>query len=559
MGPPPVPRSFNLADLWEAVAARVPEREALVCGARRRTYADLEERANRLAHHLSGRGIGPGDHVGLQLGNGSEYLEVMLAAFKVRAVPINVNYRYVAGELRHLFTDAGLVALVVHRRFAAHAAGVVGDLDHLRTVAVVEDGSGADVDGLAAAGPEVVDYEDALAVASPAPPVVTGRSGDDRYVIYTGGTTGRPKGVVWRQEDAFFACIGGGDPMRLQGPVERPEQVVERIIDGSFCALPLAPLMHAAAQWTSLSWLLAGGKVVLMPGSLDPPAVWQAVQDEGVNLLIMVGDAVGRPLIEAWEAARLEAPRSEAGPVRWDASSLLSLSNGGAPMTPALKDRLAAAFPSAVLVDGFGSSETGAQGSQRRAPGETYTGVTQFSPYGDTVVLDEDRRPVPHGSGTVGVVAAGGRIPLGYRNDPDRTAATFVEVEGRRWAFTGDMATVSEDGTIALLGRGSGCINTGGEKVFPEEVEGALLTHPQVRDALVVGVADERWGQRVTAVVEPAEGSAPVLDDLVAHCRRDLAGYKVPKALVVVDRVERSPAGKADYRWARSVAVGAGK
>ena len=520
------PTTFNLADIWESVADLVPERPAAVCGEIRRTYAELEDRANRLAHWLVGRGVEPGQHVGLYLTNGVEYLEAMLACFKVRAVPINVNYRYVAAELRYLFDDADLVGVLVQPEFGLRLAEVVPDLPDLRWSLTIGD-----------------DYEAALAASSPARDFAP-RSGDDRYVIYTGGTTGMPKGVVWRQEDAFFACIGGADPTRQSGAVNAPDEVLDRVMDTGVVFLPVAPLMHAAGQWISLSWLFAGGTVVLLPGSLDPVSVWRTVEREAINVMTVVGDPVVRPLVDAWASD---------GP--FDVSSLFSIGSGGAPLTPALKRELIAIVPSVVVADGFGSSETGAQGAQRAAPGADPGGATAFTPYPTTTVLDEvTRAPVEAGSGVVGRVALQGRIPLGYYNAPDKTAETFVEVDGVRWVLTGDMATLEADGTIRLLGRGSVCINTGGEKVYPEEVEAVLKAHPSVYDVLVIGVDDDRWGQRVTAVVQPVDGGQVSLDELVAHCRESIAGYKVPRSLVTVERIERSPAGKADYRWAKRVA-----
>ncbi len=545
--------TFNLADVWEAVSDRVADREALVCDGRRLTYAELEQRANRLAHWLLGRGVQPGQHVGVHLQNGTEYVEAMLAAYKIRAVPINVNFRYVEDELRYLFDNADLVGVVHHASFAPRIVAVRDSLpgigwylavdDTARAAESGQDGSGGVADDLTALGS--VRYEDALA-ASSVERDFGPRSGEDPYVIYTGGTTGMPKGVVWRQEDAFFACIGGGDPMRLLGPVDEPAQVFDRIVDGTFVYLPVAPLMHAAGQWTVLSWLYGGGKIVLLPGSLDPQRVWQTVADEKVNLLTVVGDPVVRPLVDEWERS---------GP--YDVSSLFSIGSGGAPLTPSLKERLMTLLPNVGVVDGFGSSETGAQGSQRLEAGESGGGATRFQPYGDrTAVLDEaTRQRVEPGSGVIGRVGLKGRIPQGYYNDPAKTAETFVEVDGDRWVLTGDMATVDADGTITLLGRGSGCINTGGEKVFPEEVEAVLKAHEAVYDAVVVGVDDDRWGQRVVAVVQPVAGAEPTLDDLVAHARHHLAGYKLPRDLVVVPTVERSPAGKADYRWAKTVAT----
>lgn len=537
----PVIDQFNFADVWEAVAERVGDRVAVVCNGRELTYATLEERSNRLANALAAAGVGPGDHVGVYLVNGPEYFEVMLAAFKLRAVPININYRYVAAELQHLFTDSEISVLVAHRQFTDRVVEVAPDVPAIRLVLSVAD------DSSVAVGEGHVDYETALAEASPGREFATAvgaRSGDDRYVIYTGGTTGLPKGVVWRQEDAFFACIGGGDPMRMNGPVDAPDELLDRIIDFDFVAFPLAPMMHAAAQWTSLSWLFCGAKVVMNPGSFDALATWRAIETEKVSTLIVVGDAMVRPLVDAWD---------EHGP--FDTSSLFAVGSGGAPLTPALKDRLMEILPTTMVTDGFGSSETGAQGSQRLQPGERSGGSTRFVPMSDTTaVLGDDLQVVEPGSDVVGRVALTGRIPLGYYNDPEKSAATFVEADGRRWVLTGDMATVDPEGTIVLLGRGSQVINTGGEKVYPEEVEASLKGHASVYDAVVAGVPDDRFGQRVCAIVAPVSGATVTLEELAEHCRRDVAGYKVPRELVVVDAVVRSPVGKADYRWARRVA-----
>jgi len=534
--------TYNLADQWEAVSDRVGEREALVCGERRLTYAQLEERANRLANHLAGLGIGVGDLVGCYLTNGTEYLETMLACFKLRAVPVNINYRYVTDELRHLLVDSASVAVVCNAEFVPRVAEVAGELPSLRhTVVVGADAAGVDTSGI----PDPVHYEAALAAASSERPVVEGRGDDDLYILYTGGTTGLPKGVVWRMGDAFFGCIGGGDPMRLSGPVSSPEENLERIIDFDFVFFALAPLMHAAAQWVSMMWLLCGAKVVLHTGPFEPVEIWRTVDREKVSVMTVVGDAMARPLIDAWD---------EHGP--FEVSSMYTLSNGGAPLAPSLRERLREICPTALLTDGFGSSETGIQGSRRLSPGEDAGPATKFDNVeAGTVVLDEHDRIVEPGSGVVGRIAHSGYLPLRYHNDPRKTAETFVEVDGTRYVIPGDMATVEEDGSIILLGRGSVCINTGGEKVHPEEVEGVLKAHPGVYDALVVGVPDERWGQRVTAVVRPTEGHAPTLEDLDVHCREHLAGYKVPRSLVLVDDVVRSPSGKADYRWAKDAAV----
>ena len=536
------PSTYAFADLWEAVWPEVSEHTALVCGPQRRTYAALAERINRLANHLRGAGVGAGDHVGIFLRNDVAYVEAMLAAFTLRAVPININYRYVADELAHLVDDSGSVALLFHRSLSGPVAGVLDRVGPMRSLLVLDDL--VDEGGDQTPVPGEVRYDEALSAASSKPPIVEGRTGDDHYIMYTGGTTGLPKGVVWRQEDAFFNCMGGGDPSRLAGPISTPAEILDRVAPG-LVYLPVAPMMHAAAQWTTFSFLFGGGKAVLMPGSLDPEAVWQAVQDEQANSLTLVGDAVGRPVIDCWEA----------NPGRWDASSLFSISNGGAPMSPSLKARIGELFPDKVIADGFGSSEAGVQGSQRLEPGSKVSGLARFTAGEGTQVFDDDLVPVKPGSGDVGRVANAGRLPLGYLNDPEKTARTFVEVDGQRYCFTGDLGTVEEDGSIQLLGRGSQCINTGGEKVFPEEVEAALVAHPAVADVLVVGVPDERWGRSVTAVVAPADpGAPPTLDELRGYLDGQLARYKLPKQVVVVDEVVRSPAGKADYRWASKVA-----
>ena len=537
--------TYNLADQWEAVSDRVADREAVVCGSRRLTYGQLEERANRLANHLSAAGVGPGDFVGCYLLNGTEYLETLLACFKIRAVPVNINYRYVTDELRYLLVDSGSVVLVCNEEFLPRVAEVAPAVPALRQTLVVAEGAGlARLDDTGV--PEPLDYEQALAAASPERPVVADRGDDDIYVLYTGGTTGMPKGVVWRMGDAFFGCIGGGDPMRLSGPVGSPEENLERIIDFDFVFYALAPLMHAAAQWVSMMWLLCGAKVVLHAGSFDPVDIWRTVDTEKVSVMTVVGDAMARPLIDAWD---------EHGP--FEVSSMYTLSNGGAPLAPSLRDRLREICPNALLTDGFGSSETGIQGSRRLSPGEDAgEGVRFDNVEAGTTVLDELGRPVEPGSGTIGRIAHAGYIPLRYHNAPEKTAETFVELGGTRYVLPGDMATIEADGSIVLLGRGSVSINTGGEKVYPEEVEGVLKAFPSIYDVLVVGVPDERWGEQVTAVVQPVDGVDVTVEEIDTHCRGKLAGYKIPRRVVLVDEVVRSPSGKADYRWAKAVAAG---
>lgn len=537
--------TYNLADVWEAVSDRVPERVAVISEGREVTYGELEERSNRLAHALYERGVRAGDHIGAYLVNGIEYFEVMLAAYKLRAVPVNINYRYVKTELEYLFNNSDAVAVVANEEFVERLVETAGAIPKVHTVLIVREGDSA---GDLPEG--FVDYEEAIAGASADRDfieLVGPRTNDDEYVIYTGGTTGMPKGVVWRHEDIFFAGIGGGDPMRLNGFVSSPAELIDRIIDFEMLTLPLAPMMHAAAQWTSLSWLFCGGKVAMVPGSFDPLKTWQMIETHKVGLVIIVGDAMAKPLIDAWD---------EHGP--FDISSMYAVGSGGAPLNPVYKKRLFEIAPNAMITDGFGSSETGAQGSHRIFPGDETDGKTRFSPMdAGTKVLSDDGREVEAGSGVVGKVALTGHIPLRYYNDEAKTAETFVEVDGTRWVVTGDMATVEADGVITLLGRGNQVINTGGEKVYPEEVESVLRTHPDVFDAVVTGVADERFGQCVCAVVAVVDGAEVTLEGLREYARSELAGYKLPRELVLVDQVVRSPVGKADYVWASTTASAA--
>ena len=527
--------SFNLSELFELVADAVPDAVAMVTVDRRLTYAELEERANRLAHHLAEAGIGPGDHVGLHLQNGTEYVETMLAAFKLRAVPININYRYVERELEYLYNHTDLAAVVLHRQYAPLVAGVAAGVPTLRHLLVVDDDSGAKLPHGAAI------YEEVLAKASPIRDFV-GRRSDDIYCACTGGTTGLPKGVLWTHEDIFFASMGGGDPSRYLGAITSPEQLVERIFSPGLIQLVTPPLMHVSAHWSAFQALLGGGTVVLpSPGSFDPAGVWKLIQDEGVHIVTLVGDAMMRPLLE-------EIRRSPA-----EGIALGVLASGGAIVSPATKELAHELLPNTAIVDGFGSTETGITGTDGKATNER----SSFAMDETTQVLRDDLTPVEPGSGEVGKLARRGRIPLGYYKDPEKTAETFVEKEGHRWVLPGDQATVEADGSIVLLGRGSTSINTGGEKVFPEEVESTLVGHPAIKDVLVVGVPDATWGQRVVAVIEVRAGESISLDEVKSHCKATLAGYKVPREVVVVDAILRNPNGKADYVWARERAASA--
>ena len=540
--------NFNLADLFENVADHVPERTAIVYGTRRLTFAEVDERATRLAHVLRQQGVKTGDRVGIYLYNCNEWIESALAAFKVRASPVNINFRYVADELRYLFNDAGISALVYGRSFGERVASVASDVPTLHTLIEVDDAVPPPPPGasdISVSG--AIAYEPAIAAASPARDFPA-RSGDDLYIIYTGGTTGMPKGVMWRQEDCFFAGLQGGNPGGP--PITAPHQIGPNAAarEAPPTTLPVAPLMHGNGYWAATIGLHGGGKVVLAASRhLDPHEIWSLVEREQVNVMSIVGDAMARPLAEAL---------SEPG-AAYDTSSLLVISSAGVLWSDHVKEQLRGKLR-ALLIDAFGASESGHQGMNL---GATAGGRPRFSVDAHTAVLDDELRRVAPGSRVVGRLARTGRIPLGYWNDEAKTAATFiVDAEGNRWVVPGDMATVEEDGTVTLLGRGSLCINSGGEKIYPDEVEQAIKSHPGVFDAVVVGVPDERWGERVAAIVQARDGAtAPTLEGLDMHCRARLAGYKVPRELHVVETIERSPSGKADYRWAKAVAMrGAG-
>jgi acyl-CoA synthetase (AMP-forming)/AMP-acid ligase II len=416
-------------------------------------------------------------------------------------------------------------------------AKVAAGVPSLRHVVVVDDGHAV------AAGIDGVDYETALAMASPARDF-EGRSDDDLYIAYTGGTTGMPKGVVWRHEDVFFAALGGGDPTLDKGHISTPDELPGRLPAFPMAHLCTPPLMHVSAHWGAFNTFFGGGTVVLLsPGRLDGHEVWRTVAAEGVNILTVVGDAMARPLLDA-----LAADPS------YDTSLLFAFASGGAILSAATKAEISQLLPNVLVIDAFGSSETGMAGSTSSAAGDTAS-AGRFTVDERTAVLDDDLQPVAPGSGVVGRLARKGHVPLGYHKDETKTGASFVTIDGARWVLPGDMATVDGDGTVVLLGRGSSSINTGGEKVFPEEVEGVLKGHPAVYDVLVVGVPDERWGETVAAVVSLRSEHDLTLDDLVTFGRDGLAGYKLPRRLVLVDEVPRAINGKPDYATAKGLAV----
>ncbi|MFE9052874.1 acyl-CoA synthetase [Streptomyces rubiginosohelvolus] len=538
---------YNLADLFESVVDAVPDREALLyvdhpgTGAERRlTYAELDAAANRIAHHLINAGIGPGEHLGLHLYNGVEYLQTVLGALKARIVPVNVNYRYVEEELVYLYRDADLAALVFDSEFDERVAAAAPQAPGLRHLVRV--GAAAPTAG---PGPAAVSFAEAEASGSPDRGFAQ-RSADDQFIIYTGGTTGMPKGVMWRQEDLFFSGLGGGAP--TGEPVKTPQELAERVAAGGdgITFFPTPPLMHGTSTLTAFIGFNFGQRVVVHR-KFVPDEVLRTIEKEKVTSVSLVGDAMLRPLIDCLK-----------GPLRGtDCSSLFSVSSSGAIMSDSVRAEFQALVPTVLLLNNFGSSESGFNGTATADSGPEKGFRVQVN--ARTAVVD----PVtyePVAPGEPGRIAQRGHVPLGYYNDPAKTADTFFRRGDERWVLLGDMATVDSDGIVTVLGRGSQCINTGGEKVYPEEVEQALKSHADVYDALVAGVPDERWGNRVAAVVQLREGAdALTLDAVQAHCRTRLAGYKIPRALVLTDRIQRSPSGKADYRWAKAVAAGAGR
>ncbi|MGH8830614.1 MAG: AMP-binding protein [Polaromonas sp.] len=536
-------RTFNLADLFEVVANAVPERTAFICGEQRLSYRELDERATRLASALRVRGIGRGDNVGIALHNSAEYLETFLACCKIGAAPANVNYRYVAEELHYLLGTLELRALFYGPDLAGEVGKLAGKLPKLQLqlrVQACTHGAGPNgQDGLAG----VEDYETLLASGRldlPDPE----RSDNDVYLLCTGGTTGMPKGVMWPHKSLFMGALGGGGIYFRRPPIAQPEELAQIVPHGpalSFFAI--APMMHGAAMWSSLISLYAGHAVVVNDQRhFDAGHIWDLVERGGVNIISVVGDAMALPLVKALEAH----------PGRWKLDRLMVVGNGGAVLSAQLQERLKAALPHLTLANGMGSSETGMMGSgDKPAQGD---GFMVLKARGDLAVLGADLRVLSQ-PGEQGILARSGYTPIGYYGDAKKSAEVFVTVNDRLWVLSGDQARIDAQGNIVVLGRGSQCINTGGEKVFTEEVEEAVRRYAAVADVLVVGLPDERWGQKVVAVIEVAPGHRFDRAEFQRICREHLSSYKVPKTVVLTERVQRSPAGKADYRWAKDFAT----
>ncbi|KIU18233.1 acyl-CoA synthetase [Mycolicibacterium llatzerense] len=529
--------ALNIADLAEHAIDAVPDRVALICGDEKLTYAELEEKANRLAHYLQSQGVKKDDKVGLYCRNRIEIVIGMLGIIKAGAILVNVNFRYVEGELKYLFDNSDMVALIHERQYSDRVANVLPELPLLKTILVVEDGSDGDFQRYGG-----VEFYSAIAEHSPERDFGP-RSEDDIYLLYTGGTTGFPKGVMWRHEDIYRVLFGGTDFATGEPIADEYDLSKQAAANPPMIRLPIPPMIHGATQSATWMAMFTGHTVVLMP-EFDADAAWRMIHEHKVNLLFFTGDAMARPLLDALLAHQEEGNT-------YDLSSLFLLASTAALFSTSLKEKFLELLPNRIITDSIGSSETGFGGTSIVAKGQSHTGGPRVTIDKNTKVLDEDGNEVVPGSGVRGIIAKCGHIPVGYFKDEKKTAETFRTFNGVRYAIPGDFAEVEADGSVTMLGRGSVSINSGGEKIYPEEVEAALKGHPDVFDALVVGVPDPRFGQHVAAVVQPREGTKPALADLDAFVRSEIAGYKVPRSLWLVDEVKRSPAGKPDYRWAK--------
>jgi fatty-acyl-CoA synthase len=533
-------RTYNLSDLFQLVVETKPDDEALVCGEQRLTYRQLEDRATQLALWLRGKGIGAGDTVGIHAFNCNEYVEICLAAFKLKAIPVNVNFRYTAEEARYIYDNAQLKALVYSAELESIVKDSLSAAPDIKAIARIRDDAKA-APGIAGA----IDYEEALAAAKGSLDDIQ-RSDDDQILLYTGGTTGMPKGVIWPHKALFYAGFGGGGNFHPEGPIKSPEELVSRVQEGFYMKLlPTAPLMHGAGLWATLIGLFAGHTVFLndKPG-FDAEYILDKIVKEGISCIMIVGDAMGLPLLAALKAH----------PGRWDLSSLMAISSSGALLSDHAQKELVQFLPPYTrLVIAMGSSETGQSGTGAKPAKEGLIALPKNETTDVAVDLGEGQWRFAQ-PGEMGILVRMGNLPLGYFRDPKKTAETFTQIDGKRCSISGDNARLEDDGMITVFGRNSQCINTGGEKVFTEEVEEAIRSYDGIVDAVVVGIPDERWGQKVVGVVALKAGLKQDGQAIREHARQHIAGYKVPKDIIFVDEVFRTPVGKADYRWAKSVA-----
>ena len=529
---------WNFADVFEVVAAQLPDAPAHINGDRVISWRDFDRRANALAADFIKAGLSQQSKVAAYLYNGPEYLETYVAAFKAGMAPVNTNYRYGPEEITYLFDNADAEAVVFHASFTELLEKVRDNLPQVKRWYVVADDTGE--------GPDwAVPYEATVASGADRTVAPWGRSPDDLLLLYTGGTTGMPKGVMWRQHDLFMVLGGGGNPFAGLGPAEDLDEFRSRITAPGMSMLPACPLMHGTGQFSAFIAMQGGGAIVTLDSrSFDVAELWRTVEQHRVNSVVIVGDAFAKPML-----AELEA-----NPGQYDLSSLRLISSSGVMWSRETKEGLLKHIPHVFLFDSFGSSEAVGMGVSTSGAG-TAVETAQFQIGERVQVFTEDGRAVAPGSDEVGMVAVGGYIPLGYYKDEEKTARTFRTIDGRRWSIPGDFAQVNADGTLHLLGRGTVCINTGGEKVFPEEVEEVLKQDPSVRDAVCVGLPDDRFGEIICAVVEPTPGASIDEPALIEHVRSRLARYKAPRKFLVVDTIGRSPAGKVDYKGLKQKAL----
>ena len=544
--------SFDLSTVFRTVAEAIPDNEVMIWRDLRLTYAQMDARIDGVAHYLVSRGLGchierdrlaghqsGQDHVGLYMRNGNEYLEAMVAGYRARVAPFNVNFRYVEEELLYLLTDSGARALIYSSEFAPAVQAIRDRLPDLQVLIQVADDSGNPL------LPGAVDYESVTATPEPADGMPT-PDGEDLYILYTGGTTGMPKGVLWRQHDIFMSAMGGR-PFTGGPELTTYQDLIDQVVAGaglrSFLVLP--PLMHGAAQWGVFNTISAGGWVAVPEDvkHFDADAILRLAERERVLSIPVVGDAMARPLVDQIEKGD------------YDLSGLMALTNGGAPLSPTVRERLLTALPNLIIMDAVGASESGAQMTSIATKGADVQAAT-FTPMADTTVVAVDFSRVLEPGDGEGWLARRVFVPLGYLGDADKTARTFPTIDGVRFSIPGDKARYLADGRIELLGRDSVTINSGGEKIFAEEVERAIASHPSVYDVVVAGRPSERWGNEVVAIVQLAQGKTATDEELIEACRPHIAQYKFPKAFVRTDQVVRSPAGKADYRWAKALAAG---
>ena len=544
--------SFDLSTVFRTVAEAIPDNEVMIWRDLRLTYAQMDARIDGVAHYLVSRGLGchierdrlaghqsGQDHVGLYMRNGNEYLEAMVAGYRARVAPFNVNFRYVEEELLYLLTDSGARALIYASEFAPNVQAIRDRLPDLQVLIQVADDSGNPL------LPGAVDYESVTATPEPADGMPT-PDGEDLYILYTGGTTGMPKGVLWRQHDIFMSAMGGR-PFTGGPELTTYQDLIDQVVAGaglrSFLVLP--PLMHGAAQWGVFNTISAGGWVAVPEDvkHFDADAILRLAERERVLSIPVVGDAMARPLVDQIEKGD------------YDLSGLMALTNGGAPLSPTVRERLLTALPNLIIMDAVGASESGAQMTSIATKGADVQAAT-FTPMADTTVVAVDFSRVLEPGDGEGWLARRVFVPLGYLGDADKTARTFPTIDGVRFSIPGDKARYLADGRIELLGRDSVTINSGGEKIFAEEVERAIASHPSVYDVVVAGRPSERWGNEVVAIVQLAQGKTATDEELIEACRPHIAQYKFPKAFVRTDQVVRSPAGKADYRWAKALAAG---